>query len=268
MSEIAATNPSPEKNFNAPSARSLRRAIEILGWVAVSILVITGLVAIFDRAGFLISASSMEFTDPIATFNPFDGRYVQFSLSSWAHLITGVIIFILGPLQFMPSIRKKSISLHRWSGRIWLSAGGLAALSGGFIGIFQPFMGIDGQGFNESMATTAFAFYTLFCMGKAYTTIRARNIRAHREWMIRSWALMLAIATERIMLGVLMSTTDIGVPVLFGTTFWMAGVVNVAASEIWINLTRTPGNGHRHWKDLDSKSLYEKTFKENTESLI
>lgn len=254
MSEIAATNPSPEKNFNAPSARSLRRAIEILGWVAVSILVITGLVAIFDRAGFLISASSMEFTDPIATFNPFDGRYVQFSLSSWAHLITGVIIFILGPVQFMPSMRKKSISLHRWSGRIWLSAGGLAALSGGFIGVFQPFMGIDGQGFNESMATAFFAFYTLFCMGKAYKTIRARNIRAHREWMIRSWALMLAIATERIMLGVLISTTDIGIPVLFGTTFWMAGVVNVAASEIWINLTRTPGNGHRHWKDLDSMS--------------
>ena len=91
-------------------------------------------------------------------------------------------------------------------------------------------------------------------MGKAYKTIRARNIRAHREWMIRSWALMLAIATERIMLGVLISTTDIGIPVLFGTTFWMAGVVNVAASEIWINLTRTPGNGHRHWKDLDSMS--------------
>ncbi len=51
-----------------------------------------------------------------------------------------------------------------------------------------------------------------------------------------------------------MSTTDIGISVLFGTTFWMAAVVNIAASEIWINLTRTPGNGHRHWKDLDSIS--------------
>ncbi len=254
MSEIAAPSATAEQDFSAQSARSLRRAIEILGWLAVSILIITGLVAIFDRAGFLVSASNMEFTDPIATFNPFDGRYVQFSLSSWAHLITGLIIFTLGPLQFMPSIRRKSISLHRWSGRIWLSAGSLAAISGGFIGIFQPFMGVDGQGFNESMATTFFAFYTLFCLAKAYSTIRARNVRAHREWMIRSWALMLAIATERIMLAILMATTDIGVPVLFGTTFWMAGLVNIAASEIWINLTRTPGSGHRHWKDLDAAS--------------
>ena len=78
MSGIAATNPSLGKDFSEPSARSLRRAIETLGWVAVSILVITGLVAIFDRAGFLVSASSMEFTDPIATFNPNNGRYFNF----------------------------------------------------------------------------------------------------------------------------------------------------------------------------------------------
>ena len=51
-----------------------------------------------------------------------------------------------------------------------------------------------------------------------------------------------------------MGTTDIGVEVLFGTTFWMAGVVNITASEFWINLTRTPGNGNRHWKDLDARA--------------
>ncbi|HAO88837.1 MAG TPA: hypothetical protein DCR00_07930 [Gammaproteobacteria bacterium] len=120
--------------------------------------------------------------------------------------------------------------------------------------MFQPFKGVDGQGFNESMATTFFAFYTLFCMYKAYRSIRAKKIGAHREWMIRSWALMLAIATERVMLGILMANSEIGIAVLFGTTFWMAGVTNIAASEIWINLTRTPGNGARHWKDLDAKA--------------
>ena len=105
VGENAATNRSLEKDFNAPSARSLRRAIEILGWVALSTLVITRLVAIFDRAGFF-STSSMEFIDPNATFFPSDGRCVQFSLSSWANLITGLIICILGHFQFMRSIRE------------------------------------------------------------------------------------------------------------------------------------------------------------------
>ena len=94
-----------------------------------------------------------------------------------------------------------------------------------------------------------FAGYTAYCLVRAYLSIRARNIGAHREWMIRSWALMLAIATERTFLGILLATTDVDMAVLFGTTFWMAGVVNIAAAAVWINLTRTPANGARHWKD-------------------
>jgi hypothetical protein len=72
--------------------------------------------------------------------------------------------------------------------------------------------------------------------------------------MIRAFALMLAIATERLMLTAFMSTTDIGIAVLFGTTFWMAGVINLSAAQLWISCTRTPGNGARHWKDMDAKT--------------
>ena len=31
-------------------------------------------------------------------------------------------------------------------------------------------------------------------------------------------------------------------------------IINIAVAEYWITLTRTPGSGHRHWKDLDRKS--------------
>ena len=72
--------------------------------------------------------------------------------------------------------------------------------------------------------------------------------------MVRGWALMMAIATERIMLGVFQATTDIDFGILFGTTFWMAGVVNLAAAEAWIHLTRTPGSGLVHWKDIDERA--------------
>ncbi|MCG8414189.1 MAG: DUF2306 domain-containing protein [Pseudomonadales bacterium] len=254
MTEMTAGSATPEALFSAPSARTLRKALEIVGWLVMAMLLWTGLTSIFGRADFLMEASTVEYTDPLETFNAFDGRYVQFSFATWAHLIPGLLIFGLGPLQFSRYIRKNYLNFHRWSGRVWLTCGVISAFSGGFIGIFYPFMGVDGQGFNESMATTFFAVYTLFCMYKAYSSIRAKQFGAHREWMIRSWALMLAIATERVMLGILMGTTGVGVEVLFGTTFWMAGVVNIVASEIWINLTRTPGNGNRHWKDLDAKA--------------
>ncbi len=254
MTDMTAGGAAPELDFSNNAARNLRKVLEIVGWLVMAVLLWTGLTSIFGRADFLLEAATVEYTDPIEEFNPFDGRYVQFSLVSWMHLIPGLLIFGLGPLQFIRPIRKKYINFHRWSGRVWLTAGAIAAFSGGFIGIFQPFAGVDGQGFNESMATVFFAIYTLFCMYKAYTSIRARKFGIHREWMIRSWALMLGIATERVILGILMSTTGIDIAVLFGTTFWMAAVINISVSEIWINLTRTPGNGNRHWKDLDARA--------------
>ncbi len=243
-----------QSDFTAAPMPAIRKTVEILGWLIVAVLLWTGLTSILGRAVFMGEAMSMEFTDPLATFNPFDGRYVRNPVATWAHLIPGLIIFCLGPLQFIRVIRKKYINFHRWSGRLWLACGFVAALSGSIIGVLDPFMEITGQGFNESMATAFFAMYTLFALTMAYTRIRQRNFGAHREWMIRSFAMMLAVATERVMLGILMSNTSIGVEVLFGTTFWMAGVTNIAAGEIWINLTRTPGNGARHWKDLDARA--------------
>jgi len=65
---------------------------------------------------------------------------------------------------------------------------------------------------------------------------------------------MLAIATERLMLTTLMGTTGIDIAVLFGTVFWMAGVINIGSAKLWISVTRTPGNGVRHWKDMDAKA--------------
>ncbi len=115
-------------------------------------------------------------------------------------------------------------------------------------------MGVGGQGINEAMWTVFFSGYTLFCLYMAYSRIRSRMIPQHREWMIRSWAMMLAVTTERTILTILMSNTQINIAVLFGTTFWMAGVINVLAAEIWINLTRTPGKGLRHWKDVDARA--------------
>jgi uncharacterized membrane protein len=257
MSDMAAgtestarTNPMLE--FSAGSMPMIRKIVEAFGWLMMAVLIFTAVTSIFGRADFLNEMAATE--NPAEAANAFDIRYWEHSLATWTHLIGGMLIMVIGPLQFLRPIRKNYTNFHRWSGRVFLLCGSMAALSGVFIGVFYPFAGLEAEGFNESMATAYFGAYTLFCLIKAYTSVRARDFGAHREWMIRSWALMLAIATERVMLGILMSNTNVGIEVLFGTTFWMAGVTNIAASEIWINLTRTPGNGARHWKDVDAKA--------------
>lgn len=232
----------------------VRKVLEAMGWMAMAVLLFTGITSIFGRADFLLTMTAEPIANPEEVMNPFDIRYYQHHIATWLHLGPGLLIFCIGPLQFMRVVRKKYLNFHRWAGRTYIVCGGIGALSGGFIGIFYPFAGIDGPGFSESMATTFLSVYTLVCLYKAYSSIRRKEFGAHREWMIRSFGLMLAIATERIILGILMSTTPVGIEVLFSATFWMAGVINITASEIWISLTRTPGNGARHWKDLDAKA--------------
>jgi uncharacterized membrane protein len=254
MTDMSAPTALVSTEFSAAPWSQVSKVLEILGWFAVVILIGTGITSIFGRADFLMTSGPGSVADPAGEFNPFDIRYYEHFLATWLHLGPSLLIMLIGPTQFIPALRKNYTKVHRMAGRAFIIGGGIGAASGFFIGVFYPFMGVDGQGFNESMATLFFATYTLFCLYRAYAAVRQKQFGAHREWMVRSFALMLAIATERLILIVLMSTTEIGIPVFFGTTFWIAGVINIAASEIWINLTRTPGNGARHWRYLDAKA--------------
>lgn len=254
MTDMTAGSSQRSTDFSDAPWPMVRKTMEAMGWVAIAVLLFTGITSIFGRADFLLEMTAEPIANPEEVMNPFDIRYYQHYLATWLHLGPGLLIFCIGPLQFMRVVRKKYLNFHRWAGRTYIVCGGIGALSGGFIGIFYPFAGIDGPGFSESMATLFLSVYTLVCLYKAYTSIRRKEFGAHREWMIRSFGLMLAIATERIILGILMSSTGIGIEVLFSATFWMAGVINITASEIWISLTRTPGNGARHWKDVDAKA--------------
>ncbi len=242
------------ESFSAAPMPTIRKVLEVVGWIAVIWLIFVGFTAIFGRAGMLIDAIELAPADPQAALGPFDYRYYEHSVASVLHLVPVRLIRVLGPLQFIRKIRTKWIKLHRLSGRTFLVCGTIGALSGIVLGVFNPFMGVGGQGFNESMSTVFFSGYTFFCLYMAYSRIRSRMIPQHREWMIRSWAMMLAVTTERTILTILMPSTQINIAVLFGTTFWMAGVINISAAEIWINLTRTPGKGLRHWKDVDARA--------------
>lgn len=244
------TAATPIDAFSAAPMPTIRKVLEIVGWLAVATLIFTGLSALFGRAAFMSEALA----NPEMEMNIFDIRYYTNALATFLHLGPGLLIMVLGPLQFIPRIRKNYINFHRWSGRVYILCGAIGAFSGIAIGVFDPFGGLSGQGFNEAMATAFFASYILYSLYMAYYRIRQKQFGSHREWMIRSFALMLAIATERLMLLAFQATTNIDFVELFGATFWMAGFTNIVAAEIWINLTRTPGNGARHWKDLDAKN--------------
>jgi hypothetical protein len=70
---------------------------------------------------------------------------------------------------------------------------------------------------------------------------RRREIAAHREYMIRAFAIGLAISTIRPIVGTFFATspfTRLTPQQFFGTAFWIGFTLHLIAAEAWIHHTR------------------------------
>ena len=131
-----------------------------------------------------------------------------------------------------------SLSSLDWQGLMVSAA--TAGFTGAFFGVVWPFTGHQGFGLMQTGINALIGPYTLFCLYKAYSNIRARNFGEHREWMIRTFALMLGVATQRVLMIVLIPLTGISAETMFASCMVLGMIINIGISEYWINLTRTP----------------------------
>jgi len=148
------------------------------------------------------------------------------------HIFCSAIALVLGPWQFVPGLRARRPVLHRWSGRLYLLAG---VLPGGVAGLY-----ISNFAFGGTMNQLGFAVLAVLWLGsaaEAYRTIRAGRVNAHRQWMLRNFALTFAAVTLRLYLG---TFAAMGIP--FATFYawlgWLCWVPNVLFIEWYIRRTR------------------------------
>ena len=132
---------------------------------------------------------------------------------------------------------RKQESVDRGLGRILATC---AAISGLFALVanfrFPAFGGISTQA-----ATVFFGAIFLFSLTKAIRHIRRKEVRLHREWMIRTFALAMGVASIRVFIGLFTALLELGLEEVFGVSFWLGFGVNLLAAEVWINYTRITG---------------------------
>jgi hypothetical protein len=105
--------------------------------------------------------------------------------------------------------------------------------------VMGPRMAIGGA--RETAATMLFGSLFLFSLGRAFAAVRRRRFELHREWMIRAFAIGLAVAFVRPIVGVFFATarfTHLTPHDFFGTAFWLGFGIQTIAAEIWIRYTR------------------------------
>ena len=101
-----------------------------------------------------------------------------------AHFVGGAYLMVLGPLQFVPAIRRKCMTLHRWNGRLAFVGAMLTALGGmyyiGSVGSANvPVVGQSANWNNLLFGTTmlicGIQTYRHAAFTKRIDQVRARN---------------------------------------------------------------------------------------------
>lgn len=160
------------------------------------------------------------------------GRFWPHAPWLLAHVVGGTVALVLGPLQFWSSVRLRYRDLHRWSGRLYLGGVAVAAPSAFYLS-FQTSL----FGFGVGLFTLGVLWSAATAL--AYVAIRNGQVKAHREWMIRSYVLTFTFVSFRLWL-MLASMLELGEPRdVFPAVGWMSFVVPLFVTEVVLRWRET-----------------------------
>jgi len=205
-------------------------------WVAVIFLAFIGLAVATRRTIVLLKPGALS--SPRNPAADLDAHFAGERALVLTHILPAMLFMVLGPLQFVRSLRSRYPQVHRWSGRIFLAASAVVGISGLKLAFGKTIGGLD-----EKAAIALFGTFFLISLAKALWHALRREFAQHREWMIRGYAIGLAVATIRPIMGMffaaaLMSGHAPQPKEFFGTAFWIGFTLQTIAAEVWINYTR------------------------------
>jgi len=176
-------------------------------WIAVIFLAFIGLAVATRRTIVLLKPGALSSTkNPAADL---DAHFASERALVLTHILPAMLFMILGPLQFVRGLRSRYPQVHRWSGRIFLAASAVVGISGLKLAFGKTVGGLD-----EKAAITLFGSFFLISLAKALWHALRSEFVQHREWMIRGYAIGLAVAAIRPIMGTffaaaLMSATSL-----------------------------------------------------------
>jgi uncharacterized membrane protein len=156
------------------------------------------------------------------------------------HIFLGSMALLAACLQVWPWLRRTRPAIHRWSGRVYVTAALSASVC---VMIISP-MGLYGA--NQRVANTMLALLWFGTTLAGFRAVRQRRFADHRQRMLRSIALAFSIVAFRVWM---LITFAIFVPEIFtgadvdpadvsqavGVTSWVSWVVNLLIVEWWLH---------------------------------
>ncbi|MEQ8417302.1 MAG: DUF2306 domain-containing protein [Imperialibacter sp.] len=148
-------------------------------------------------------------------------------LAFYTHISFGGIALLTGVFQFSEKLRKR-VMLHRTLGKIYLISILLGGVAGFALSLFAEGGIIAKVGFN------LLAITWLLTSWLAYSSIRNRDVEAHRRWMIRSYAACCAAISLRLILPFELAALHMDFTTAYQIVAWACWVPNMLLAEMYI----------------------------------
>ena len=170
---------------------------------------------------------------------PADNRFTASPVPLLVHVVASIGFALLGALQFSTGLRRHHPAWHRRTGQLLVALGLLVALSGLTMTLFYARKPGTGEVLYLTRLLVASGMAASLVLGLA--AIRRRDVRTHRAWMTRAYALALGAGTQAFTVGFGEAAFGTGVvrTDLMLSSGWL---INLAVAE-W--LIRRRGSGPR-----------------------
>jgi uncharacterized membrane protein len=184
----------------------------------------------------------------VAELMPDSARVAAAPLPVVVHIVSAAVFAVLGAFQFAAGFRRRRPGWHRAAGRLVVGCGLLAGLAGLWLALFYP------RGPNVGALLTAFRLLFGSAMVAAlvlgFGAIRRGDVRRHRAWLMRAYAIGLGAGTQ--MLTGLVAAVLVTPPTELSRALQDGAgwAINLAVAE-WL-IRRSPARGARPARAPDS----------------
>jgi hypothetical protein len=211
---------------------SKRRGITFAGVVALAAL------AFFS---WLMLRITLEYW-PIrsdAAFLQIKQQYIgirHWELAFWIHVFTSMLPLLAGFTQFSGWVLRRHRKLHRTMGKVYVIS---VLFVTGPASLVMAFYANGGITSRIAFVILALLWLTTTAMG--WRKVISRDFSAHREWMIRSYALTLSAITLRAWKYLIVFAFEPPPMDVYRIVAWLGFIPNLILAEWWIRRRR--GNG-------------------------
>jgi uncharacterized membrane protein len=166
-----------------------------------------------------------------AEITPANARFFAAPAPIVVHIVSAAVYATLGTFQFAAGYRRRWPGWHRVAGRLLVLCGLLVGLSGLWMTLFYP--GANGTSVLLYALRLLFGSAMVVSIVLGLTAIRLGDVRRHRAWMTRGYAIGLGAGTQALTLAagavILGRPSELSHALLMGASW----VINLAVAE-WI----------------------------------